>query len=340
MKLPPRLELPIDIGGLIVALVVDIVMNVVCFATLAPDMITRVSFVSIGVMIVLFVPRSWSKRQFIAWAIFTAVVFFFDYSFSLVATKAQAEHVTVNVFDDAEVKRLESEKAAHDARISGLQAQYAAAAKRETMDQLNTMIADERALAVKADADRTARIRELQRSTATHSGITSAQIFNAVPDAARDGRWIQLVIFGLIFIGLQLIIATSIDNGKVIISRRTLDAMDKAMDNLPPVEPITPAPTDDAPIVTPDDVDRFCRWTWFRIDGSERNTEGDKITRDALPRDVLLEYLRRRGEPMSEQVYDLINEAAHALNIIDDRDIIGVDDKAVAAARIKEYLCM
>jgi hypothetical protein len=274
-------------------------------------MITRVAFIAIGIMLVLFVPRSWSKRQFVAWAVFASVVFFFDYSFALVATKAQATHATVNVYADAEVIRLDNERAAHAANIIDLQAQYAAAAKRETMDQINANIEAERALAVRADEARAARVRELTRSVERSSGITSAEIFTAIPDAARDGRYIQLAIFGLIFVGLQLIIATSIDNG---VKRAAV------------LMPAAPTAT-----ITPDDIDRYVRLTWFRV---EQNTDTH-----ALPRDSYIAYFKKINEPLDEKVYDMINLQAHESGLINDDDVIRVKDTALAAARLKELLC-
>jgi len=322
MTLPRRLELPIDIGGLIVALVVDIVMNVVCFATLAPDLVTRIAFISIGIMIVLFVPRSWSKRQFVAWAVFASVVFFFDYSFALVATKAQTAHTTVNVFADPEVVRLDGEITKHDARIEELTRQYGDAAKRETMDQLDAQIKDEKSARLVAETDRKARIREVTR-TSERSGITSAEIFTAIPDAARDGRIIQLVIFGLIFIGLQLIIATSIDNGvKLPVVAPAPVA--------PPVDAPAPAPIDPV-VITPEDVDKYVEWTWFRVK--------QKSDTHALPRETLIAHLKRIDQSIDESVYDVINQEAHESGIINADDVIRVTDDALAARRLKELLC-
>jgi len=329
MTLPRRLELPIDIGGLIVALVVDIVMNVVCFATLAPDLVTRIAFIAIGIMIVLFVPRSWSKRQFVAWAVFASVVFFFDYSFALVATKAQTTHTTVNVFADPEVVRLDGEIAKYDARIEELTRQYGDAAKRETMDQLDAQIKDEKSARLAAETDRKARIREVTQQVKRSSGITSAEIFTAIPDAARDGRIIQLVIFGLIFVGLQLIIATSIDNGVKLPAVAPVAVAPPVATPAPSPAPIAHAP--DPVVITTADIDKYVEWTWFRVK--------QKSDTHALPRETLLAHLKRIDQPIDESVYDVINHEAHESGIINADDVIHVTDDALAARRLKELLC-
>src|SRR5574344_1991327 len=97
MKLPPKLEKSIDVIGMLTALITDLTMNIICFLLLAPDMLTAVAFALIGVMIVLFVFRSWSKGQIFAWLIFVLVVFFFDYSLALEATNAQTARVAQTV---------------------------------------------------------------------------------------------------------------------------------------------------------------------------------------------------------------------------------------------------
>lgn len=62
MKIPKRLNNIIDFLGIIVPLIVDLVLNIVSFSVLAPDVLSRIAFIALAVMIVIFVPRSWSKR--------------------------------------------------------------------------------------------------------------------------------------------------------------------------------------------------------------------------------------------------------------------------------------
>lgn len=328
MKLPPRLELPIDIGGLLVALIVDITLNVICFATLAPDMVTRVAFVAIGVMIVLFVPRSWSKRQFAAWAVFASVVFFFDYSFTLVATSAQAEHANVNIYQDAEVLRIESDTVKREESISRLQDQYDKAAKRETMDQIKDMIDDERDAIKINNTDRAKRLAELKRESETNSGITSDKLFSAIIDAVRTGRITELIIFGLIFIGLQLIMASSIDNKIARSIKPSKSDQSNAAYTTAQATARAPAPSVE---ISPDDVDNFVQWTWFRYDS--------QTDEHAVPKEPVLSYLEKKHTPMDDAVYDAINNAAHELGIIDAENKICVD-KNKSASMLKEIICV
>jgi len=346
MKLPPALERIIDTGGLIVALVVDIVMNVICFYTLAPDALTAVAFVSIGVMIVLFVFRSWSKNQIPAWIVFVAVVFFFDYSFTLEATRAQANEATTDnaVYDDIEVSRLDSEMKKIDSSIEGLRTEYSKAMKRETLSEINEAIKAEQTKRDSYEIDRKSRINKI----ASKSKITSTSIFNAIPNAARDGRIIPLIVFGLIFAGLQFIISSSVDRkGK----KSTIAAPGEPVIPAPPapielhsdvipappatepakIEPtpvIVPAPVPIIPLkplkspVSSDLIEVFVKLSWYRL----RMRTADFIT----PEDVFFDFIDRQKRVFTKEVYKILVQKCIDLQITDIRGCILVKDESKA----------
>lgn len=209
MKLPKHLETLVDAGGLGVALVVDLILNVICFAVLAPDTLTQVAFVAIGVMTVLFVFRSWAKGQKLIWTVFVVVVFFFDLSFTLEATRIQTTAVVAS--EDTELSRLTARADAAAAQVIELQDQYRSAARRETMDQLHAQIEEAEAQEKTLEAARSARLFSLERGRVSRDRLSADRIFGAISRAWADGRRIPLGVFGLIFLGLQLIVATSID---------------------------------------------------------------------------------------------------------------------------------
>lgn len=316
MKLPPALERSIDIGGLIVALIVDIVMNVICFYILAPDLITSIAFVCIGVMTVLFVFRSWSKRQYAAWIIFVAVVFFFDYSFTLESTRAQSN--TVTAATDPEIIRLQTKVDETDRNIVDLQRQYDEAAKRETMDQIDEQIKAERARNDRYEAERRARLADLETGTAGKTRITAEAIFQAIPAAWNDGRYIQLVIFGLIFVGLQLIVASSID-GKA-----------QGVSVAVPLEPVTP-PAPSAPAVAPpeppappldvtaDQISQFVTLSWYRVD--------QKTSDHILPEDAFFDYMSKKNIQYDHKVYEYLFALCIKINIMNDDGFILIKTK-------------
>lgn len=212
MRIPKKLESVIDTGGLIVALVVDVVINFICFLTLSPDIVTAVAFVSIGIMCVLFVFRAWSKGQVIPWLVFVSVVFFFDYSFALVTTKIQSEKKASNVYDNQEVKNIDTAIAKNDETLSILRAQYDKAMKRETLEEINAQIENETKAKEQNITERKTLILELKKSEKIESGITAQAVFDAIPTAWREKRYSALIIFGLICLGMQMVVVISIDN--------------------------------------------------------------------------------------------------------------------------------
>lgn len=220
MKLPPKLEKATDFIGMLVALVVDLALNLTCFLVLAPDVWTAVAFACMGVMIVLFVFKSWSKGQKFAWLIFVAIVFFFDYSFVLEATRMQtiATETLVerdfNYAEDFELKRIIGHQEKTAKALEDLQLQYDKAMKRETLEELDSQIATKQAEASSYEnlyQERLQILTKNQQESAKHVKITSAGIFNAIPTAFQSKRYLELVIYGLMFFGLQLIIVTSIE---------------------------------------------------------------------------------------------------------------------------------
>ena len=220
MKLPPKLEKLTDLAGMLVALVVDLALNITCFLLLAPDMWTAIAFACIGVMLVLFVFKSWSKGQKFAWVIFVAVVFFFDYSFALEATRMQTVTIqnqdsTESAYEeDFELKRLVAKQKETAAALVDLQSQYREAMRRETLEELDSQISkkeEEANYYEQAYQARMQAINEKLLESSKHVKMTSEGIFNAIPSAYAAKRYTELVIYGLIFFGLQLIVVTSIE---------------------------------------------------------------------------------------------------------------------------------
>jgi hypothetical protein len=99
---------------------------------------------------------------------------------------------------------------AAEIQVAALQAQYDAAGTRATMDQLDEQI---KAAEAKAEKYRQARQDRLGRVESGQSKeITSAALSTAIYDAASSGnpgRITWLIVFALIFAGLQLTMITA-----------------------------------------------------------------------------------------------------------------------------------
>ena len=209
MRLPKKLNNIIDFLGIIIPLIVDLVMNIVSFSILAPDFLSRIAFIALAIMIVVFVPRAWSKRQFISYAIFVSVVVFADWSFTL-ATTGEKINTTAAITQDAELERLRGNIDKTELKIEDLHKQYYEANKRDTLAELNAQIQFEQNRLQKLEADYEARLKHTEQN-ATKNTLTAEDIFNAIPNAIKERRIIPLVVWFLVFLGVQLVVATSID---------------------------------------------------------------------------------------------------------------------------------
>ena len=289
MKLPSPVNSAIDIGGVLVALIVDIVLNVICFSVLAPDSLTRIAFIAISVMIVLFVFRSWSKRQFVAWAIFALVVFFFDYSFTLESTRTQAQVQGIDITQDVELTRIQGNIDRVDESLNRWMSEYEKSVTSETLREIDARITIEEEKRDKYEAEYKNRMTELEKTDKVE--ISSANIFNAIPNAIKDGRFIQLVIWGLIFIGVQLIVVSSIDNKNPAPARRHK-----------PAKRITPD-------ITRQEVEKWVKWNWIRVSQGESNM----IT----SRDIFFDLASKQNISYDAKKYDYLIKRAKARGVID-----------------------
>lgn len=210
MKLPKKLNNIIDFLGIIIPLIVDLVMNIVSFSILAPDILSRIAFVALAIMIVIFVPRSWAKRQYISYIIFVSVVVFADWSFTLATT---TETVTVQeaVINDTELTRLRGNIEKTELKIEDLHKQYYEANKRDTLAELNKQIEFEQSRLNKLEDEYNARLKNTEQK-AERTSLSSDDIFMAIPNAIKHKKIIPLIVWFLVFLGTQLVVATSIDN--------------------------------------------------------------------------------------------------------------------------------
>jgi hypothetical protein len=209
MRLPKKLNNTIDFLGIIIPLIVDLVMNIVSFSILAPDFLSRIAFIALAIMIVVFVPRAWSKRQFISYAIFVSVVVFADWSFTL-ATTGEKINTTAAVTQDVELERLRGNIDKTELKIEDLHKQYYEANKRETLQELNAQIQFEQNRLQKLEADYEARLKHTEQKAESNT-LNAEDIFNAIPNAIKERRIIPLIVWFLVFLGVQLVVATSID---------------------------------------------------------------------------------------------------------------------------------
>ena len=330
MNLPPKINKGIDIGGVFTALVVDIVLSIICYTVLAPDILTRIAFVAIGVMNVLFIFRSWAKRQYVAWGIFVIVVFFFDLSFTLEATRTQSEEVvvtqTTDITKDSEIIRLDNAILESKQAKSDLQQQFKEAMKRETMDALKDLIDKEEVKINEYEAERKQRFNLIDSGETTKATISANAIMYSIPNTIKARDFLPLFIWSLIFFGLQLIVASSIDNKK----QEVAQVKKRTTKKHAPAKKRAPRPknlTEPIPDISDAEIRRFVSWSWYRVT--------QKVDTKVLAESTFFETCRKQGGEFDKKKYDYLIKKCKDKKLIDKNGkVIETEvNKAVEALR-------
>lgn len=303
MKLPKKLNNIIDFLGIIIPLVVDLVMNIVSFSILAPDILSRIAFVALAIMIVIFVPRSWAKRQYISYIIFVSVVVFADWSFTLATT---TETVTVQeaVINDSELTRLRGNIEKTELKIEDLHKQYYEANKRDTLAELNKQIEFEQSRLNKLEDEYNARLKNTEQK-AERTSLSSDDIFMAIPNAIKHKKIIPLIVWFLVFLGTQLVVATSIDNKNES----------------------TPAPTPAPKKLLPANITEEDIKKWVHISYYQVTNQGNNLI-------LNLENYVKLDNNFDEKKYNIISKLAMQSGVIDRYGHALIIDEGEAVNRI------
>jgi len=303
MKLPKKLNNIIDFLGIIIPLIVDLVMNIVSFSILAPDILSRIAFVALAIMIVIFVPRSWAKRQYISYIIFVSVVVFADWSFTLATT---TETVTVQeaVINDSELTRLRGNIEKTELKIEDLHKQYYEANKRDTLAELNKQIEFEQSRLNKLEDEYNARLKNTEQK-AERTSLSSDDIFMAIPNAIKHKKIIPLIVWFLVFLGTQLVVATSIDNKNES----------------------TPAPTPAPKKLLPANITEEDIKKWVHISYYQVTNQGNNLI-------LNLENYVKLDNNFDEKKYNIIYKLAMQSGVIDRYGHALIIDEGEAVNRI------
>ena len=305
MKLPKKLNNIIDFLGIIIPLIVDLVMNIVSFSILAPDILSRIAFVALAIMIVIFVPRSWAKRQYISYIIFVSVVVFADWSFTLATT---TETVTVQeaVINDTELTRLRGNIEKTELKIEDLHKQYYEANKRDTLAELNKQIEFEQSRLNKLEDEYNARLKNTEQK-AERTSLSSDDIFMAIPNAIKHKKIIPLIVWFLVFLGTQLVVATSIDNKN---------------ESTPAPEP-APKPKKLLPAnITEEDIKKWVHISYYQV-----TNQGNNLI-------LNLENYVKLDNNFDEKKYNIIYKLAMQSGVIDRYGHALIIDEGEAVNRI------
>lgn len=287
---------------------VDLVLNVVTMWIIAPDPISRVGFVGVGIAIVVLCLPSWLRGKKLLWLSFAAVSVFLNLSFTLESIDLQSNAVTVQT--DTQIARLDQRIDSLDAQLVKYDEEYSKARQRATMDDIERNRGIVRTELAKAESQRDIRIKQIESGEVSLQ-IAGNDIFSAIPRAVADFRVIQLIVFTLIFSAMQYAIVVFATD-------------EKSAQTTPPARPTRPRKTKPA-------VDHVSRWVsacWVGIENGRK---------DIISRSSFEEFYRTRGGFPAER-YDAIKQAAQDANVIDPAGEILIKDKREAVNIIKATL--
>lgn len=203
-----------DIAALLIAVGTDLIFNLVFFSYASVDDLTRYGFSAIVFLMVFYKVRALKKRVFILWAMFAAVTLFCGVSLSLFdidyqeGMKKEKRELIANAEKDAEFIRLTESVAEKKALELGWQDQYRAASRRETMDQISGFLQSSITDRQKAETERSEYYAKI--TTPAKAEITVRDVFYAIPKAIQKGDYVMVVIFSLMFGGVEIAIVAAV----------------------------------------------------------------------------------------------------------------------------------
>lgn len=328
----------LDAPALIVAMVVDMVLVGLALWIIGPGLLEKIALCLLGAVAVLFAVRAWLKGGAMGialWVMFAAVAFFLDLSFSLAATDPAL------LPKAPDTSKIEVALTAADARVQFLQADYRAAVNRATMDQLDGQIKAAQAVADGYRADLRAtgsgQTGYLDRVTA---GVLSVAIYTAA-SSGDPGRLSFLVLFVLLFAGLQLTMVTAATETKkqAANNQSTYGNAPQIIDSRKRHAPSVIGSVETPPRSTPQNVhprpriaDPVARWV-----GVEWNYVQNGRGIRPLTKDSFYIAIKKSPDQMEPEVWDKIMNAALKSGVIVD-GIIMETDKAKAAEKIRAVL--
>ncbi len=233
----PITDAILDSTALIVALAVSILMLLVTFTGIAPDLPTRIGMGSISIVVGFFGVRGWLSKTglgLVLCILFGTVEVFSHTSFALISTNLQAtaaKVAEVKIEDDPEYKRLTERATKLQTTADALASKVANLSEgfRSEVDIRQGGVESANKAATEAsDAVgaylRTARQTSSQGVSAeAHVRIDADLFFTAIPDALTSGkpaRWIAFFFSVIIFAGVQITVLIAADGMMTMMDKK------------------------------------------------------------------------------------------------------------------------
>jgi hypothetical protein len=196
--------------ALVVGLSADLIMAFVCFKSQAPDVISQIAFIAVGVTIVILIGITAQERAYKLWMACVIVAFFFDTSFLLESTRLQ--HSVLSANDDKELNQIgiDLEQAKKDLKTTEdiyNKALFDPMVTKSTQSDISNQVKSAMQYRDKKEFEQSARKALVESGVIILVPITADGIFSAIPIALTNGRVLQTVVYAMISGIIQSMIA-------------------------------------------------------------------------------------------------------------------------------------
>jgi len=130
------------------------------------------------------------------------------YSFLLASINLQSTIIEFSIADDSEIKDIDGHINEVNTKLNNLHKEHEESMRETTLEDINLQITFNENLIKYYNNKRDKR--ELELKSINTKKIDSKNIMYAIPNAFRNKRFIDLFIFGLMSLGIQALIASSI----------------------------------------------------------------------------------------------------------------------------------
>jgi len=212
----------IDGGSLGLAVIIDLVLNIVTLQTIGYDLATKVGMISLAFLVVLFGLRALIKGHRLLWFGCAVLSVFFSLSFALLTTSTQSSAGGFVSGSDAELQRLTANADKEAATLAQLRIDREAAVAKANRDSIDQSIIRQEPVAASAEAARKTRFdwieqQRLAGATYIPPPLTANALFEAIPRTIGIPlewlppmvNWIKLAVFALLFVIMQGTIVVS-----------------------------------------------------------------------------------------------------------------------------------
>jgi antitoxin component HigA of HigAB toxin-antitoxin module len=290
-------------AAILIGVVADGIMLFACFTSQTSDLMGKVAFGTLGIMIILLIPILYNERAYKLWLCAVTVAIFFDTSFLLAQTDTERAQIVATVENDQELKRLTIKADSAAAALQKKQDEYDKSQNGATLRELNNQINQAREDSKISDKARQDRFNAIESGAVVLNPLTSQDIFDAIPKALRSGRQLQAFMYGLIAIIIQGMIVFALSEKikrrnwfRDILGRILESVQDKIEQKLDPKLP--PVKSDEIQQIGPkvvkkwsttprDIVEKFVKTNWIGF----KSNKSKKI----LSQQSFIEFYSTRG---------------------------------------------